>query len=253
MVCWRREVSAYCHYLCYLVRGTGRGGREWGMCHYLCEGLSTGVYGGEAERGSRDAWGKTHIERNESGSASPASTHHSRLTKRHEKLKRDTEIEDIQSCSVIYQLTKTMLSDENHKITPGICTRVALMIFSLIPSILIPRSHSSGPQRQAYTHVSDGRFWDEVNKVLDSIKSLEEEKRIPCIVCRRLCYSCSARSPYRFLKKILNHDHKTYGVSPGTAMATPDSAAMGRYDQSPIQRLVEDAIASRGSRGVVHT
>ena len=58
MVCWRREVSAYCHYLCCSVRGTGRGGREWGMRRYSGEGLSTRVYGGEAERGSRDAWGK---------------------------------------------------------------------------------------------------------------------------------------------------------------------------------------------------
>ena len=186
-------------------------------------------------------------------SVSPASAHHSRLMKQHNKLKRDAEIEDVQSRSVIYQLAKTMLSDENYKITPGICTRVALMVFSLIPSILIPRSHSSSPQCQAYTRVSDSRFWDEVDKVLDSIKSLAEEKRIPCVVYRRPRYSCSARSPYRFLKKILNHNGKTYGVSPGTTAATPDSAAMGRDDESPIQRLVEDAIASRGSRGVVHT
>ena len=58
MVCWRRGALVYCHYLRYLVRCTGRGGREWGMCCYLCEGLSTRAYGGEAERRSRDAWGK---------------------------------------------------------------------------------------------------------------------------------------------------------------------------------------------------
>ena len=58
MVCWHQEVLAYCHYLRYSARGTGRGGREWGRCRYLCEGLSTRVYGGEAERRSRDAWGK---------------------------------------------------------------------------------------------------------------------------------------------------------------------------------------------------
>ena len=28
------------------------------MCRYSVEGLSTRVYGGEAERRSRDAWGK---------------------------------------------------------------------------------------------------------------------------------------------------------------------------------------------------
>ena len=58
MVCWRREASAYRRYLCCSVRGTGRGGREWGMHRYSVEGLSTRVYGGEAERRSRDAWGK---------------------------------------------------------------------------------------------------------------------------------------------------------------------------------------------------
>ena len=58
MVCWRREASAYRRYLCCSVRGTGRGGRDWGMRRYSVEGLSTRVYGGGAERGSRDAWGK---------------------------------------------------------------------------------------------------------------------------------------------------------------------------------------------------
>ena len=67
MVCWRREVSAYCRYLCYSVQGTGRGGREWGMRRYSGEGLSTRVYGGEAERRSRDAWGKRVLSATRAG------------------------------------------------------------------------------------------------------------------------------------------------------------------------------------------
>ena len=40
-------------------------------------------------------------------------------------------MKDVQSRNTIYRLAKTMLgSDTNHKLTPGICTRVALMVFS---------------------------------------------------------------------------------------------------------------------------
>jgi hypothetical protein len=47
-----------------------------------------------------------------------------------DQLKKDTEIADVQSRSTIYKLAKMMTGDENYKITPAICTRVAIMVRS---------------------------------------------------------------------------------------------------------------------------
>ena len=45
-----------------------------------------------------------------------------------DQLKKDTKIQDVESRSTIYQLTKEVTGDESYKITPAICTCVALMV-----------------------------------------------------------------------------------------------------------------------------
>ena len=65
--------------------------------------------------------------------------------------------------------------------------------------------------------------------------------------------------PYRFLKGMLNHDCKMYGVAPGTTALTP-IGTVGGGDESLTQRLVEDfvgvprpAITSQGPWDIVHS
>lgn len=91
-----------------------------------------------------------------------------------DQLKKDKGIEDTQSRSTIYQLTKSMVGDENYKISLAICTRVAIMVRRRVP---MSQLHLIGPQREVYHSFPHGDFWDQVDKILDSIKALPEGQR----------------------------------------------------------------------------
>lgn len=83
---------------------------------------------------------------------------------RYYQLKKDAGIEDVQSRSTIYQLTKSMVGDENHKISVAICTCVAIVVCC--------RISTSRRQREVHHSFPRGDFWDQVDKTLDSIKSM---------------------------------------------------------------------------------
>jgi hypothetical protein len=103
---------------------------------------------------------------------------------RYYQLKKDAGIEDVQSRSTIYQLTKSMVGDENHKISVAICTRVAIVVCC--------RISTSRRQREVHHSFPRGDFWDQVDKTLDSIKSM------PC----RKDGGLSISSPFIFLQSL---------------------------------------------------
>lgn len=85
-----------------------------------------------------------------------------------------------------------MFLEETYKISLAICTRVAITAHR---HILRSRHCLTSPQRQVYPKSSNGKFWDEVNKTLDSIKQMSEE-RIEYVVPIGFDYS---RSPVSYL------------------------------------------------------
>jgi hypothetical protein len=52
---------------------------------------------------------------------------------------------------------------------------------------------------------------------------------------RSLCF------PFSYLKAILSHDRRMYGVAPGTVAVVPDDATAGG-DEPLIQQRIEDLI-----------
>lgn len=153
---------------------------------------------------------------------------------------------DPQSRLTIYQLTRTMVGEENYKITPAICTRVAIMVRR---STVGSRRYLTDLQRQVYSKFPHGNFWDEVDKVLDSIKSMPEEKRFEYVVPARFD---DGRSPHflsSFLRAILSRDRRTFGVAAGAVATVPSDDTTGG-DESLIQQRIEDLIEAPGDATV---
>ena len=131
-----------------------------------------------------------------------------------------------------------MVGDESYKISPAICTRVAIMVCCYI---LMHQQHLRGPQRQVYPTNPDGKFWDKVDEVLDSIKSMPEAKRFRYVVPAGSDYNRSLHSPSSYLKAILNRDRRVHGVTPGTIAAVP-SEDIATGDEPLIQQRIEDLV-----------
>ncbi len=108
----------------------------------------------------------------------------------------------MQSQATIYQLTQAIVGGESYRISPAICTRVATMVHHPILQSWHPLITS---QRQAYTSFPDGNFWDEVDKILDSINDMPEEKRFRHVTpawfdySMAHCVSCPATSGQYYL------------------------------------------------------
>ena len=135
-----------------------------------------------------------------------------------------------------------MISEENYKITPAICTRVAILVCCCT---LSSHHYLTGLQREAYSKFPDADFWDQVDKILDSIKSMPEEKRFRFVVSIRLDGSRSSSSRSRYLKAVLSRDRRMFGVAPGAVAALPgdDTTAGG---ESLMQQRIEDFIEAPG-------
>ena len=162
------------------------------------------------------------------------------------QLKKDTETEDAQSRSTIYQLAQAMVGEENYKISPAICTRVAIMVRCCV---LRCWQYLTSPQRQVYPTSPDGKFWDKVDQVLDSIKLMPEERRFRYVIPTGFNYNCLSRFSSSYLKAILNRDRRAYGVVPGTVAAVPsDDTATG--DEPLIQQCIEDLLETPGGSTV---
>jgi len=131
-----------------------------------------------------------------------------------------------------------MVGDESYKISPAICTRVAIMVCCYI---LMHQHYSRSPQRQVYPTCSNGKFWDKVDEVLDLIKSMPEEKRFRYVVPAESDCNRSLHSSSSFLKAILNHDRRVHGVAPGTIAAVP-SNDIATGDEPLIQQRIEDLV-----------
>ena len=67
-----------------------------------------------------------------------------------------------------------MVGDESYKISLAICTRVAIMVCRRVPK---SQRHLISSQREVYHSFPRGDFWDQVDKTLDSIKSMLEGQR----------------------------------------------------------------------------
>jgi len=170
---------------------------------------------------------------------------HSRLTKI-DQLKGGAGAGDAQSQPTIYQLTQTMVGGENYKLSPAICTRVAIMVRGFISKT---RHYLTGAQRQVYSSVHGGDYWDQVDKILDSIKSMAEERRFRYVVPARFDYSRSLRFPSSYLKAILSRDRRRYGVESGN-VATPPSDVATTGEKSVIQQSIEDLVEAPGGVAV---
>ena len=70
---------------------------------------------------------------------------------------------------------------------------------------------------------------------------MPEEKRFRYVVPAGSDYNCSLHSPSSFLKAILSHDRRVYGVTPGIIATVPsDDIATG--DEPLIQQRIEDLV-----------
>jgi len=139
-----------------------------------------------------------------------------------------------------------MVGGENYKLSPAICTRVAIMVRHFISKT---RRYLTGTQRQVYPPFPGGDYWDQVDKILDSIKSMAEERRFRYVVPVRLDYDRSLHFPSSYLKAILSRDRKKYGVEPGNIATLPsDIATTG--EKSVIQQSIEDLVEAPGGVSV---
>ena len=173
--------------------------------------------------------------------AFPTHPYHNRLTEI-EQLKKDVNSGDKQSRLTIYQLTQAMVGEENYKISPAICTQVAIMVRR---HILGSQLCLTGLQCQVHLEFPHSDFWDQVDKTLDSIKSMSEDTRYRYVTAHRFNYSRSLHFSSSYLKAILSCDRRTYGVTPGTIAAVPsDNTAVG--DEPLIQQRIEDSIEAPG-------
>ena len=93
-----------------------------------------------------------------------------------------------------------------------------------------------------YTSFTGEKFWDEVDKVLDSMKSMPDDKRFRYVAPPGFIYSRSLRFLSSCLKAILSRDRRTYGVAPGDTAAVPSDNATTAGGESLVQRRIEDCI-----------
>ena len=119
---------------------------------------------------------------------------------------------------------------------------VPASLFMVCCYVLMHQQCLCGPQRRVYPTCPNGKFWNKVNGVLDSIKSMTEEKRFRYVVPARSDYNHSLHSPSSFLKAILNHDRRAHaGVAPSTIATVPsDDIATG--DEPLIQQRIQDLV-----------
>lgn len=103
-----------------------------------------------------------------------------------DQLKTDASSGDRQSQSTVYQLARTMVGDENFKVSPAVCTRVAIMVCRYSST---SQHYLSSPQRQVYTKFPNSKFWDEVDKFLDSTKPMSEERKFKYVIPTRFDYT----------------------------------------------------------------
>ena len=99
-----------------------------------------------------------------------------------------------------------MAGDENYKISPAICTRVAIMVRRCVwrfQCCLITPT-----QREVYLSFPGGDFWDQVDKTLSSIKSMPEGTRFRCITSPffvSVCSLCSPATSGQFYRVTVGH------------------------------------------------
>ena len=174
-------------------------------------------------------------------SALPTHPYHNGLTEI-KQLKKDANSGDGQSQSTIYQLTQAMVGEESYKISPAICTQVAIMVHCRVSESQLCLTSL---QRQVHLDSPDIDFWDQVDKALDSIKTMSEDTRFRCVTAPRFNSGRSLHFPPSYLKAILSRNCRTYGVVPGTIAAAPsDNTATG--DEPLIQQRIENSIEAPG-------
>ena len=132
-----------------------------------------------------------------------------------------------------------MLKEENYRITPAICTHITIMV---CVSILMSQRCLISPQRQVYSLSPDNTFWDEVDKVLDSMKPMPEAQRLLYVAPPRFDCSHSPCFLSSYLQVILSCDRRTYSVTPGATAAAPINDTTAGGEQSLIQQCIEDFI-----------
>ena len=119
---------------------------------------------------------------------------------------------------------------------------VPASLFMVCCYVLMHQQCLCGPQRRVYPTCPNGKFWNKVNEVLDSIKSMPEEKKFRYVVPARSDYNHSLHSPSSFLKAILNHDRRAHaGVTPST-IATIPSDGIATGDEPLIQQRIQDLV-----------